>query len=108
MCQFTNAFRLAFLIQHLQLRSAQGFCSSLHSHSLNYAILFNILMIFAECTDMNLNYLQTKGICILPKIMGYRTKVSFFIKQPNINEICTEYFKCFTIAKNIFEGIFNT
>ena len=41
-------------------------------------------MIFAECTDMNLNYLQPKGICIFPKIMGYRTKVSFFIKQPNI------------------------
>ena len=41
-------------------------------------------MIFDEGTDMNLNYLQPKGICIFPKIMGYRTKVSFFIKQPNI------------------------
>ena len=40
-------------------------------------------MIFAEGTDMNLNYLQPKGICIFPKIMGYRTKVSFIIKQPN-------------------------
>ena len=34
-------------------------------------------MIFAEGTDMNLNYLQPKGICIFPKIKDYRTKVSF-------------------------------
>ena len=35
-------------------------------------------MIFAESTIINLNYLQNKEICIFQKIMGYRSKVSFF------------------------------
>ena len=50
-----------------------------------YVIIFHsILIIFAEVTDITLNYLQNKGKNIILKITSYRTNFHFFIRQPNI------------------------
>ena len=43
-------------------------------------------MIFAEITDINLNYLQTKGKKHYLKNYGIENKNSIFFRQPNIFE----------------------
>ena len=43
-------------------------CSDLCSLSLHYVIFQSILIIFAEVTDIHLNYLQNKGKNIISKI----------------------------------------
>ena len=66
-----------YSISYSAFAAAQGPCSDLHFYSLNYAIFFNILMIFSEGTDVILNCLQTKDFAIFQKLWATEQKTHF-------------------------------